>query len=175
MEVYNHFMYPQRYHNSLFVCDWSRGRILTIRMKQHGATYKASAEIFLEGQPLNVTDLAVGPDGWVYFCTGGRETEGGIYRIVWDGKVPESVLNRGKGLVAALEQPQFNSAWARQRVAMVKKQLGDNWEPQLKAVALDVKAPLGRRVRALELMQLFGPHPAAELLVATSRDRAPAL
>ncbi|HTM54281.1 MAG TPA: HEAT repeat domain-containing protein [Pirellulales bacterium] len=175
MEVYNHFMYPQRYHNSLFVCDWSRGRILTIRMKQHGATYKASAEIFLEGQPLNVTDLAVGPDGWIYFCTGGRETEGGIYRVVWDGKVPESVLNRGKGLVAALEQPQFNSAWARQRVAMVKKQLGDNWEPQLKAVALDVKAPLARRVRALEVMQLFGPHPTAELLVATSRDRAPAL
>ena len=128
MEVYNHFMFPKRYHNALFVCDWSRGRILAIRTKPHGATYKATAEVFLEGQPLNVTDIAVGPDGWLYFCTGGRDTEGGIYRVVWDGKVPTDVLQSRQGhLIAALEQPQLNSAWARQRIALVKQQLGDDW------------------------------------------------
>jgi putative membrane-bound dehydrogenase-like protein len=175
MEVYNHFMYPQRYHNSLFVCDWSRGRILSIRTKPHGATYKAAAEVFLEGQPLNVTDISVGPDGWLYFCTGGRDTEGGIYRVVWDGKVPDYVLKRGKGLTEALGQPQFNSAWARQRIALIKQQLGEKWGPQLIAIASDIKAPLPRRVRALELMQLFGPHPTTELLVAASRDRGASL
>ncbi len=87
-EVYDHYMYPVRYHNVLFMCDWSRGRILAIRTRPHGSTYKATAEVFLEGQPLNATDIAVGPDGWLYFCTGGRETEGGIYRVVWEGKVP---------------------------------------------------------------------------------------
>jgi putative heme-binding domain-containing protein len=172
MDVYGHFMYPRRYHNALFVCDWSRGRILTIRTKRHGATYKAAAEVFLEGQPLNVTDVAVGPDGWLYFCTGGRETEGGIYRVVWDGKVPAHVLNRGKGLAAALDQPQLGSAWARQRVALVKQQLGDKWGTQLAAAALDRKATLERRMRALDLMQLFGPHPTAQLLVDASRDLA---
>jgi putative membrane-bound dehydrogenase-like protein len=175
MEVYGHFMFPKRYHNSLFVCDWSRGRILTIRTKPHGATYKASAEVFLEGQPLNVTDIGVGPDGWLYFCTGGRDTEGGIYRVVWDGKVPDHVLHRGKGLIAALEQPQISSAWARQRIALVKQQLGDDWGKQLSAAVSDVKIPIHRRLRALELMQLFGPHPTPELLVEASRDDSGAL
>ncbi|MBI3836567.1 MAG: HEAT repeat domain-containing protein [Planctomycetia bacterium] len=175
IEVYGHFMYPARYHNALFVCDWSRGRILAIRTKPHGGTYKATAEVFLEGQPLNVTDLGVGPDGWLYFCTGGRETEGGVYRIVWDGKVPPDAIKRGKGVTAALEQPQFNSAWARQRVALLRQQLDDKWAPQLTSVAQDSKSPVGQRVRALDLMQLFGPYPSTSLLVEVSKDRSPAL
>ena len=175
MEVYDHHMFPQRFHNALFVCDWSRGRILAVRTKQHGATYKATAEVFLEGQPLNATDIAVGPDGGLYFCTGGRDTEGGVYRIVWDGKVPPEVARRGKGLAGALEQPQLTSAWARQRVALVKQQLGKEWEPQLIAVAKNVKNTPKQRIRALELMQLFGPYPPTSLLVEVSRDRTPAL
>jgi putative heme-binding domain-containing protein len=175
MEVYNHVMFPQRYHNALFVCDWSRGRILAVRTKPHGATYKATAEVFLEGQPLNVTDVAVGADGWLYFCTGGRDTEGGIYRIVWNGKVPESVINRGKGIVAALEQPQINSAWARQRVALLKQQLGNEWSEQLSDVIEDEKAPVEQRLRAMNLMQLFGPYPSTSLLIEASRARASVL
>ena len=31
---------------------------------------------------MNVTDIAVGPDGCLYFCLGGRNTQGGVYRIV---------------------------------------------------------------------------------------------
>ena len=57
-------------------------------MKPSEGAYEATAEVFLEGQPLNVTDLAVGRDGWLYFCTGGRGTEGGIYRVMYDGKLP---------------------------------------------------------------------------------------
>jgi len=170
MEVYGHFMYPQRYHNALFVCDWSRGRILALRTRQHGGTVKAAGEVFLEGQPLNVTDISVGPDGWLYFCTGGRDTEGGIYRIVWEGKVPPKLLNRGKGIVSALEQPQINSAWARQRVALVKQQAGDMWGKTLAAAANDPKVPPSRRARALDLLQWFGPHPTPELLLAVSND-----
>ncbi|MGD9721035.1 MAG: c-type cytochrome [Pirellulales bacterium] len=175
IESYDHFMYPRRFHNTLFVCDWSRGRILCVRPKQHGATYRATAEVFVEGQPLNVTDIAVGPDGWLYFCTGGRDTEGGIYRVVWDGKVPPEMKNRGQGLNAALNQPQLQSAWGRQQVALVKQQLGDKWGPQLIVVAKDTKAPAHVRVRALELLQLYGPSPSAELLVEMSRDKSPLL
>ena len=175
MELYSHFMYPKRFHNALFVCDWSRGRILAIRTKPHGASYKATAEVFLEGQPLNVTDIAVGSDGWLYFCTGGRDTEGGVYRVVWDGKVPAAIMNRGKGIAAALHQPQLNSAWARQRIALLKQQVGKDWGPQLTSLAENQKAPLAERLRALELMQLFGPYPAKKLLVTLSRDRTPAL
>ncbi|HEV3136773.1 MAG TPA: HEAT repeat domain-containing protein, partial [Pirellulales bacterium] len=171
----SHSMFPARYHNALFVCDWSRGRILAIRTKPHGGTYKATAEVFLEGQPLNVTDLGVGPDGWLYFCTGGRETEGGVYRIVWDGKAPPDALKRAKGVAAALQQPQLNSAWARQRVALLRQKLGDQWAPQLTSVIEDVKSPVRQRARALDLMQLFGPYPATSILVDVSQDRSPEL
>jgi putative heme-binding domain-containing protein len=172
MEVYGHIMFPQRYHNAIFVCDWSRGRILALRTRQHGGTFKAAGEVFLEGQPLNVTDIAVGPDGWLYFCTGGRDTEGGVYRVVWDGKVPPHLLNRRKGIVAALEQPQINSAWSRQSVALIKQQLGDQWSTTLAAVAVDPKVPTPRRVRALDLLQWFGPHPTTELLRDVAQDAA---
>jgi glucose/arabinose dehydrogenase len=58
--VYSHHMFPKRYHDSLFLADWSQGQILSVKVDQQGA---ASSEVFLQGQPLNVTDLAVGPDG----------------------------------------------------------------------------------------------------------------
>jgi putative heme-binding domain-containing protein len=175
IEAYNHIMFPRRYHDALFMCDWSRGRIVCIRPKAHGASYRATAEVFVEGQPLNATDIAVGPDGWLYFCTGGRETEGGVYRVVWDGKVPPAMMNRGQGIDAALNQPQLLSAWGRQQVALVKQQLGDAWATQLTAAARDAKAAPQRRIRALELMQLYGPQPTPQLLVELSRDKSPAV
>ncbi len=170
IEVYNHFMYPLRYHNALFVCDWSRGRILAVKTRQHGATYKATSEVFVEGQPLNVTDIAVGPDGWLYFCTGGRETEGGLFRIVWQGDVPAELKQPGKGLMAAIRQPQINSAWARQKVALTKKQMGQQWTRELTAFLENTKNPIEQRMRALDLMQLFGPYPTKELLIKISKD-----
>ncbi len=127
--------------------------------------------MFLEGQPLNVTDLAVGPDGWLYFCTGGRDTEGGIYRIVWDGEVPADVKKQGEGITAALRQPQLNSAWARQQIALMKKQIGPNWESELVKVAEADDAPIADRERA-RLLQLFGPFPSASRCWSTCRKTA---
>ncbi len=175
IEVYSHYMFPKRYHNALFVCDWSRGRILAVKLKRHGATYKASSEVFLEGQPLNVTDISVGPDGWLYFCTGGRDTEGGIYRVVWEGQVPAELKKTHKGLAAALKQPQLLSAWARQQVAITKKQMGGDWQRELLALIENSQSPAADRVRALELLQLFGPHPTQALLIKASRDREPSV
>ncbi len=80
---YEHFKFPVRYHNALFLADWSEGRILAVRVKPNGASYDLESETFLQGKPLNVCDLAVGPDGALYFCTGGRGTAGGLFRIVW--------------------------------------------------------------------------------------------
>ncbi len=175
MVVYNHLMYPTSLHNALFVSDWANGRILVFRFKPSGASYTAQAEVFLEGHPLNATDLAVGPDGWLYLCTGGRGSEGGIYRIEWNGKVPESVTNLGTGMTAAIRQPQFNSAWARGRIAQVRQQQGDRWGSKLNEIAKDVSANTQSRVRALNLMQLFGPAPSEPLLIALSQDLSAAI
>lgn len=168
--VYNHYMFPTRYHNAIFAADWSEGRILAVRTKRNGASYTATTETFLEGEPLNVTDLDVGPDGALYFCTGGRGTTGGIYRVQWRGTVPKGMRDIGEGLTAAIRQPQINAAWARQKVAQIRVDLGDRWGPSLEGVARSETNPATYRTRALELLQLFGPSPSAQLLADLSRD-----
>lgn len=171
MEVYNHFMFPVRYHHALFACDWSQGRIIAFKLKPSGAGYQASAESFLEGRPLNATDLAVGPDGWLYFTTGGRGSEGGLYRVVWTGRVPPQP--RQKGILRALRQPQLSSAWSRQQLAVLQEQMGADWGKQLTAAMTGSAVSLQDRLRALEISQLFGPFPATSTLIKLSFDAQP--
>ncbi|HKD37264.1 MAG TPA: HEAT repeat domain-containing protein, partial [Pirellulales bacterium] len=173
MVVYDHVMFPRRYHDSLFIGDWATGRIMNVRFKQSGSGYTATTSVFLEGKPLNVTGLAVGPDGALYFCTGGRGTEGGIYRVVWNGRVPESMTNFGDGVEGALRQPQLESAWARQHVATLKQKLGDGWDKQIAAAVENPNTPAAQRCRGIDLMQLVGPFPSEEQLVRLSHDAEP--
>ena len=169
---YNHFAFPARYHDALFLADWSEGRILAVDVKRNGASYTGSTEVFLQGQPLNVTDLEPGPDGSLYFCTGGRGTSGGIYRIKWKGEVPANVANLGEGIGATIRQPQMNSAWARQKIAGIKQTLEQQqkWDKQIAGVANSTANPWYYRVRALQIMQLYGPAPSTELLLRLSKD-----
>ncbi|MEE2780674.1 MAG: HEAT repeat domain-containing protein [Planctomycetota bacterium] len=171
MTVYNHFMFPARYHGALFVGDWAQGRILDVRLKRQGASYTGEVRVFLEGNPLNVTDMEIGPDGMLYFCTGGRGTEGGVYRVGWTGRVPPQVRDLGTGIEVALRQPQLQTAWARQQIALVKEELGEGWEQDLLEILLDPTANELYRERAVDLLQLYGPQPTTELLVQLSRDR----
>ncbi len=168
---YDHFMYPVRYHGAMFVGDWAQGQILSVTFEHKGASFTAHTKVFLEGNPLNVTDLEVGPDGWLYFCTGGRGTEGGVYRVIWTGAVPPEVQDLGTGIQTALRQPQLQTAWSRQRIAVVRKQLGDQWGEQLTTIVGNRAAATKVRVRAIELLQLYGPFPTPELLVELSGDR----
>ncbi len=168
MVFYDHYAFPQRYQGTLFIGDWQRGRIVAVRLRRQGAGYTTEAQVFAEGDPMNVTDLAIGPDGWLYFVTGGRGTPGGLYRIVWDGEIPEKFRDLGTGMAAAIRQPQMQSAWARQNVAAQMVELEDKWATQLVGVASSENNPPAYRLRALDLMQLFGPPPEPGLLVDLS-------
>ncbi len=112
MVVYNHNAFPKRYQNTLFSCDWSEGRIWAIRYNERGASLDAKTEVFIKGTPLNVTDIEVGPDGALYFATGGRGTAGNLYRVVWKGVSSQSDAESPEEIETALHQPQLNSAWA---------------------------------------------------------------
>ena len=169
--VYNHHMFPKRFHGALFLGDWSEGRILAVRTTPSGGSYKADTEVFVEGQPLNVTDLEVGPDGAIYFITGGRDTSGGLYRISWRGTVPDGIKNLGKGMTTVIRQPQLQSAWSRQKIAAIKIELGDKWDKTIIGVAATQANPSHYRTRALDVMQLFGPLPSEQLLVQLSSDQ----
>jgi len=169
--AYNHFAYPQKFHGALFIADWSQGRILCVRLKASGGSYTADSSVFLEGNPLNVTDLEVGPDGNLYFVTGGRGTSGGLYRVRWKGKVPDSVKNLGEGISAVVRQPQIQSAFSRQAIALLKKQLSGDWEKKLIGVATSSANPPHYRLQALDVMQLYGPTPSEEFLLHLSKDK----
>ncbi len=167
---YDHFMYPVRYQGAMFLGDWALGNINVVRLKRSGGTYTASTQVFVEGRPLNITDLEVGPDGWLYFCTGGRGTSGGIYRVVWTRNVPAEVADMGTGITQAIRQPQFNSAWARQRIAAIQSDLGDRWQGELTEIAGNARHHTKHRLRSLDLMQLFGPKPSGTLLSELGQD-----
>ena len=170
VEFYDHYAFPERYHGAMFGCDWATGRIHAITFERAGATYRGKSEVFLEGRPLNATDIAVGPDGALYFVTGGRGTDGGVYRVRWTGKPKPELANRGQGLQRALRQPQLDADWARARIATVKQSLGDAWNQQVPAIAADARQPVGERLRAVDLLVYFGPRPSDELLLALAGD-----
>ncbi len=73
--------FPKRYRNALFMADWQNGRILLVDLKPKGATYECEYQVFLEGGPLNVCDMEFGPDGTLYFITGGRGSQSGLYKV----------------------------------------------------------------------------------------------
>lgn len=73
--------FPPRYREALFMADWQHGRVLAATLTPRGATYEATDELFAEGAPLNVCDLTFGPDGHLYFITGGRGSQSGLYRV----------------------------------------------------------------------------------------------
>jgi putative membrane-bound dehydrogenase-like protein len=173
VEFYDHYAFPEKYRGAMFGCDWATGRIHAFTFERTGATYRAKEEVFLEGRPLNATDCAVGPDGALYFSTGGRGTDGGVYRIRFGGETPAELADRGQGLERALRQPQIEADWARAQVAAVRQALGAQWEPQLAAAARSERRSLRQRMRALDLLVYFGPRPNDALLAALAADPQP--
>lgn len=80
--------FPPKYREALFVHDWAYGRIIAVHLEPRGASYVGRAETFVKGRPLNVTGLDVGPDGALYFVTGGRKTQSALYRVRYVGGQP---------------------------------------------------------------------------------------
>ena len=173
--LYQHLQFPLRYQDTIFLADWSEGRILALRQQKNESGYIAETETFLKGRPLNVCDLAIGEDGAMYFCTGGRGTAGGVYRISWNGEIPEQMLKFDTDLAKAVRHPQPNSAWARQNISRLKIQMGKEWGPSIMGAATEARNSEKLRLRAMQLMTLYGPVPTEEFLIDLSQDENPAI
>ncbi|HRV80644.1 MAG TPA: c-type cytochrome [Planctomycetota bacterium] len=78
--------FPPRYQDALFALDWTFGTIYAIHITPEGAGYVATPEEFVSGAPLPLTDAIVGLDGALYFTTGGRGTQSGLYRVTYEGE-----------------------------------------------------------------------------------------
>jgi putative heme-binding domain-containing protein len=155
---YDHVAYPEKYRGAFFMADWSLGIIYAAHLKRKGATYEADVEKFCTGSPLNVTDLEVGPDGAVYFTMGGRGSQGGVFRIVYE-----------KAAKAASGDPTVQplAAWSPART-------GRPLPAGLCRLSDDEKAPVKDRVRAWTVRGMTGSAGDGDLL-KLARHREPEL
>ncbi|MBS0263610.1 MAG: HEAT repeat domain-containing protein, partial [Planctomycetes bacterium] len=166
---YEHNQFPEKYRGAMLNCDWSMGRIIVSYFERNGATYQGKWDNLVTGNPLNVSDIEVDRDGSVVFCTGGRGTEGGIYRVSYTaGAAKSPAAPAAETLADALALPQPQAAWSRELAAGIKSKLGDAWGPGLiKAVSTGTPA---QKVRALTLLTQHGPKPTAEVLIGAASD-----
>ncbi|MGN6436790.1 MAG: c-type cytochrome [Agriterribacter sp.] len=81
--------FPEKYRKAVFAFDWSFGIIYAILIEPDGASYKATGEEFVSGSPLPLTDGVIGPDGAMYFLTGGRRLESDLYRVYYADELNE--------------------------------------------------------------------------------------
>jgi putative membrane-bound dehydrogenase-like protein len=170
---YEHRQFPARYQGAFLVCDWSLGRIIAVLLRPQGASYAATWETLASGNPLNVSDIEVDRDGSVVFCTGGRGTEGGVYRLSYPAGREQAAFSPPATLEQLLDLPQPQAAWHRQEAERVKASLGHAWQRELSAAARSPSP--SRQVRALALMCQLGPQPELDLLLSLTADPSPAV
>lgn len=85
--------FPAKYQRALFICDWTFGTMYAVHLEPAGSSYRGTKEEFLGRSPLPLTDVAVGPDGALYFSTGGRNTQSELFRVTYVGQEPTSAVD----------------------------------------------------------------------------------
>lgn len=168
LEFYDHHAFPVKYRGAYFMADWSIGVIWAVHLKRQGASYTAKAEKFCIGNPMPVTDLAVAPDGSLVFTSGGRNSQGGVFRIVAE-KPGAAEADRPVQPLAAWS-PQRGQRPALPEAAALTAMLADA-DPAIRAKAVwligvnEHKAGRDALIAALEDRDAFVRRRACEALI----------
>jgi mono/diheme cytochrome c family protein len=172
VEFYQSYAYPRELFDNLLEGDWSRGRLLFTALTADGATYRARTDAaeLIHGEPLNITDMEVGPDGMLYFVTGGRNTEGGLWRLRYTG--PPPAPPDMTGILAVVRQPQPLSAWGWAAIEKARASMGASFARDLERLARSSAADPMDRVRAVYEMQRHGVPVSDTLLQTLASDRS---
>ncbi|MGE0610446.1 MAG: HEAT repeat domain-containing protein, partial [Pirellulales bacterium] len=160
---YEHRQFPAKHRGAFIVCDWSMGRILSVPLSREGSTFKGQAETLVSGNPLNVSDVEVDRDGSLIFCTGGRGTEGGVYRLSYVGEGTTDAVPAAETIEDALALPQPSARWSRELAGKIKSAHRALWEARLTKAARSDDPNV--QIRALTLMSQVGPTPPTALLI----------
>lgn len=98
--------FPEKYRRALLAFDWTFATIHVIHLERDGADYRGEREELVAGAGLPLTDGLAGPDGALYFATGGRRTGSALWRVSWQGETPgqESLSADKNERLAALEE-----------------------------------------------------------------------
>lgn len=153
---YRHRQFPPKFQNALFVLDWTFGRVHAIGMQRGDNGWQADSSLFMEGKGtfgFAPTDAAIGPDGSLFVCVGGRGTRGGVYRVRFVGDQQPAILATDQ-LQTVLDAPQPLSSWSREKWVPQARELGAD---AFKTAAADETVSAAERVRAIEILtELFG-------------------
>ena len=168
---YQHRQFPEKYRETLFVLDWTFGRVLALPLARNGSAWKAEPELFLSSAGdygFAPTDAEVGSDGSLFVSVGGRGTRGGVWRVSYPAGRKEKLngdevtedSSASDKLSACVTAPQPLSSWSRARWQPLARQLGR--EPFLEAANNDELLP-AVRLRAIDILtELFGGLDALE-------------
>lgn len=158
--------WPEPWRSALFIEDWAYGRILAVHLTKTGASYRGRSELFIKGRPLNVTGLDFGPDGAMYFVTGGRRTQSGLYRVSWTGAhTTELPTNPVELAPAKASGPKAGDLWSRLNA-------DDHWVRYAARVELETAPVAHWQERALQETNATA---ALTALLALSRCGEPTL
>ena len=118
--------FPAKYQKALFISDWSYGKLYAVHLTPRGASYTGEFELFATASPLAITDVIIHPqDGAMYFVTGGRRSQSGLYRIRYVG--PESTepvdTTNPQGAEARQLRHQLESLFTREDPEVVDQAL----------------------------------------------------
>lgn len=162
--------FPRAWHSALYILDWAYGKIYAVHLQPSGSGYTGRAEVFLKGRPLNVTGIDFGPDGSMYFTTGGRRTQSGLYRVSWagsrsqpdDSKAAPSIPKSNSDLWSRLDTSDL---WTRHaaRVELEMRPVSD-WAPR----ALAEKRPFAAGTALLALARAGETHLQPRILDSLS-------
>ncbi len=162
---YQHRQFPEKYRESLFVLDWTFGRVLALPLVRNGSAWRAEPELFLSAagdHGFAPTDAEIGSDGSLFVSVGGRGTRGGVWRVTYPAGQNDKLANdevdteasAADKLAACLTAPQPLSSWSRARWQPLAKQLGR--APFVEAAGNNALLPAVRQ-RAIEVItELFG-------------------
>ena len=190
--------FPAKYQRAFFIEDWTYGRLIAVHLSPEGASYGGTWENFLapkslhakEGKtPLNMTGIIIGDDGAMYFTTGGRHTQGALFRITYTGaeaatpadlhdatgddartlrRQLEAFDGREDAKAVDFAWPQLSSADRFLRYAAriaIESQPIDQW----KSRALAETNPTAALTALLAVARLGGPESQADLFKALAK------
>jgi len=188
--------FPAKYQKAIYVLDWSYGRLIAVHLEPKGSGYTASIENFIAPKvptgdqrksPINLTDAVIGSDGAMYFTTGGRNTQGALYRVTYTGSdstAPIEMKDDSKERKLRREIEAFHGKTSPKALEFVWPHLGSEdrnlryaarvaveVQPvaEWKSRALSEKDPRAAFAALLALARLGDPKSEPELLAALDK------
>ncbi len=126
VECYRGSTFPEAYADSLFVADWTFGRVVVFKRDDQTGDYDREEDfVVAEGQfGFAVTDLAVASNGSLLVSVGGRGTAGAVYRISYTGSEKLIQTESNSMEFARLTKPHTTrGSWTQEETVAVLRAL----------------------------------------------------